>query len=40
MLPGDSDATEHLDAVLGVGLGGLDADGGRHRGGDRELPVI
>ena len=27
VLPGDADAAEHLDAVLGVGLGRLDADG-------------
>ena len=37
VLPGEADAAEHLDAVLGVGLGGLDADGGRDRGGDRQL---
>ena len=31
VLPGDADAAEHLDAVLRVGLGGVD----RLRGGDR-----
>ena len=37
MLPGDADAAEHLDAVLGVGRGGLDHRRGRHGRGQRQL---
>ena len=40
VLPGDADTTEHLNAVLGVGLGGLDADCRSDGGGDGKLGVI
>ena len=40
VLPGDADAAEHLDAVLGVGLGQLDACGRRDGGGDRQLRIV
>jgi hypothetical protein len=40
VLPGDADAAEHLDAVLGVGLGGLDPDARGDRGGDGQLAGI
>ncbi len=40
VLPGDADAAEHLDAVLGVGLGHFDARGGRDGGGDRQLRIV
>ena len=40
MLPGDADAAEHLDAVLGVGLGHVDARGGRDSRGDRQLRIV
>ncbi len=40
VLPGDADAAEHLDAVLGVGLGELDARGRRDGGGDRQLRFV
>ena len=39
VLPGDTDAAEHLDAVLGVGLRGLDAGGRGDRGGDGKLRI-
>ncbi len=42
--PGDSavgrGTTEHLDTVLGVGFGGVDADARGHRRGDRKLGAI
>ena len=40
VLPGDADATEHLDAVLGVGLGEFDARGRRDGSGDRQLRIV
>ena len=40
VLPGDADAAEHLNAVLGVGLAHLDARGGRDGGGYRQLRII
>ena len=40
VFPGDSDTAEHLDAVLGVGLGGVDPGGRSHRRGDRQLLLV
>ncbi|CFS00009.1 Uncharacterised protein [Mycobacterium tuberculosis] len=40
VLPGAADTTEHLDTVLGVGFGGVDADARGHRRGDRKLGAI
>ncbi len=40
VLPGDADAAEHLNAVLGVGLGGSIAGRGRDGRGDRQLAVV
>ena len=40
VLPGDADTTEHLDAVLGVGLGEFDARGRRDGSGDRQLRIV
>jgi hypothetical protein len=40
VFPGDSDATEHLDTVLGVGLRGVDPGSRSHRSGDRQLPLV
>ena len=40
MLPGDADAAEHLDAVAGIDLGRLDADGGCDRDRDRQLRLV
>ena len=40
VFPGDSDTAEHLNAVLGVGLRGVDPGGRGHRRGDRQLPFV
>ena len=40
VLPGDADAAEHLNAVLGVGLRRIDACGRRDGGGDRQLRIV
>ena len=40
VLPGDPDAAEHLNAVLGVGLGGLDRDAGGDGRGDGQLTRV
>ena len=40
VLPGDADAAQHLNAVLGVALRGVDPGGGCDRRGDGQLPGI
>ena len=40
VFPGDADTTQHLDAVLGVGLRGLDTHRRRQCGGQRQLRIL
>ena len=40
VFPRDADTAEHLNAVLGVGLGGLDPGGGGDGRGDRQLLIV
>ncbi len=40
VLPGDADAAEHLDAVLGVGLRGRHPRGDGNRRRDGQLPIL
>ena len=40
VLPGDADTAENLDAVLDIGLRGVDTDAGGDGRSDRQLPAI